>query len=44
MVRTGKVNSAMASLIWTFGTVISHGASRHEIDKKPTEVLFDLYK
>ena len=42
MVRTGKVNSAMASLIWTFGTVISHGASRHEIDKKPTIIFLSV--
>ena len=24
--------------------LITHGVSRHEIDKKPTAFLFDLYK
>ena len=24
--------------------LINHGVSRHEIGKKPTELLFDLYK
>ena len=42
MVSTGKVKFIMPHMdLWYW--LINHGVSRHEIDRKPTTFLFDLY-
>jgi hypothetical protein len=41
--RRGEIYNGMThSDLWYW--LISHGVSRHEIDRKPTAYLFDLYK
>jgi hypothetical protein len=41
--RIGEIYNSMTRLdLWYW--LIIHGVSRHEIDRKPTAYLFDLYK
>jgi hypothetical protein len=42
MVSTSKMNFMTQMDLWYW--LIHHTVSRHEINKKPTQFLFDLYK